>query len=393
MLDALRSSLLFGVIADAGRINTGVLTHAQAIAILWPDVTYDPPDLGIEGNLYQAVRALRKLVGAERIITHEGVGFSLGFDPPRNGGGPLSVDLVDFRAHAKTGRPEDAAQALRLVEGAFLAEIPEARRYRGVADPRERIRDEYADAVIALTGWPLGNARTIVRDFVEAPTGTLLDIVTAADPDDLPDGTLDSRPAWSAFAAQQLAPGGSRSLRTTLTGPLFLHTDAYYRRLNEDPSGRHMESDLRDFIDRLGGKRTSDVRLMLRCTDRYYASVAAHVAPGDRDAFTEHVLLQIDAVWGSDGSRGPDLCCYNTGIGELCVVFDRAVVTSWRSHETREMGYPMIVNRRREVIENRRRRFDEQVDDNTEGQAREVEKLREFVLRIPERATNFSYMH
>lgn len=383
--------LLLGVLTDAYRTNHRLLNRPEVIAALWPSVPYDPPDTSLERSLYQVIFNLRKRIGDDHVETIKGVGFRLALEPP--GAEPLSVDLIDFRARAGLTAQLALQEALDLVRGDFLTEIPAIGKSTGVAGPRQRIRAEYVSIAEALTGWPAASVRTIVDDFVGAPMGTLLDVIGKADPDNLPDGEIRDRPQWSAFARKQLAPGGTRSLRMTLTGPLFLHTDAYYERLNRDPAGPHMEAELRDFLFRNAANDNADIHIIVRCTERYFASVAAHVPPERREAFTELVLGQIDALWGENGDRGPNLCCYNTGISDICAVFDDAVVVSWRSAEIREMGYPMTVNHRPEVIAVRRQRFDDTFAANSDGQQRELEKLREFVREIPTRAAHFPYLH
>jgi DNA-binding winged helix-turn-helix (wHTH) protein len=387
----LRECFLLGALADARSTNLALLRREDVVALLWPGASYDPRDRSLENVLYQAIHQLRQQIGASYVETVPGVGYRLALEPAE--AEPLSVDLLDFRNSAADSTRPALASALGLVRGDFLDEIPDLRRYSQVVEPRLRIRGEYVAAAQALTGWQPANVRTIVDNFVGEPRGTLLDAINGTDPDNLPDGEISERPQWSAFARKQLAPGGTRSLRITLTGPLFLHTDSYYERLNRDPAGPHMESELRDFIFRRAGRKAPDIRLMLRCTDSYFASVAAHVPPDRREAFTDLVLDQIDALWGDADKIGPELCCYNTGISDICAVFDDAVVVSWRTAETKEMGYPMTVNHRPEVISARQRRFDETFADNGEGQRREVEKLRDFVSEIPHRAAHFPYLH
>lgn len=252
-------------------------------------------------------------------------------------------------------RYEDLA-ALLCVTPETVRKGPKAREPRG--GPAHRLMMDLVDGLLSTS--PPNSVRATARD---AGAVTIL-----------PD-----RAAFADFAIRQLAGGETRSLRMTLTGPWLLHTDTHYERMESDRPGRHMERALRDFVRRIGDRRASDVRLILRNSPRYALSAKRYVAASEWDAFVDHVQQGIDEVWGANGGRGPDICCYNTGIASHFAVFDEHALVAYRTREDVRMTYPQLLEHGPAIVAMRREQFDGMFDDNSEGQIRELEKLRDFV--------------
>lgn len=172
----------------------------------------------------------------------------------------------------------------------------------------------------------------------------------------------------------------TKTYRATVVGPLFLHPIWYSERRAERRQLPDYERSVYDFVIRHCATRNSDVRIILRNTARYLAKVDELVKRQERSRFKADVLDRIDEVWG-DGTRGPDLCCHETGHMRVEIIFDGAFIESYRPGPNAPLAGGRLSADIDEIAD-ARARFDEVFDGSSRGQLAEINKLKAFVREL-----------
>lgn len=169
--------------------------------------------------------------------------------------------------------------------------------------------------------------------------------------------------------------------RAVIVGPLFLHPDWVLKRRNASSSTRSYDDKLFRFILANTNERNHDIRLILANRKRYKTKVDKLVLEGEREKFIEDMLAAVDLVWGGEGEKGPDLLCSDVGHFRIDVIFDHAVVSAARLSPDRPLNGGVLSYSKTE-IEFQTETFDQVFDELSEGNAVEVQKLREFIMNL-----------
>jgi hypothetical protein len=173
----------------------------------------------------------------------------------------------------------------------------------------------------------------------------------------------------------------SRSYRASVVGPMFLHPSWYMERRNKKVTYPNYDTVLSQYIKQFAVERTNEIRFMFTKSERYRAKIEAYIEPTERLRFQTDLLEVIDATWGSDGERGPDVCCVHPGFLHIQILFDNAVIITNRPK-------PMIptaggiLSYSHDVIERERGTFDNVFDSCSDGQQAEVDKLRTHIQNL-----------
>jgi len=89
----------------------------------------------------------------------------------------------------------------------------------------------------------------------------------------------------------------------------------------------------------------------------------------------------IDLIWGEKGTKGPDICCVDTGFFNTEVIFHEALIVCNRvgpeSPISGGYGYLDITE-----VETERARFDSVFDTCSRGQQAELSELRRYIKEL-----------
>lgn len=191
---------------------------------------------------------------------------------------------------------------------------------------------------------------------------------------------LHSRSAFISRAAASVKQ--SNSFRAQITGPFFCHPASYFRLKAPDLQYPDLDKAISDKVLSLNG-RTSEIRLIISNSKRYVQKVKERVPNAELKSFFESCLQRVDEIWGEDRLSGPDLCCAYLGSIHIPYIFDRSVLIQHRKTPmTPTEGGDYASDHA--MVEMERNRFDSIFDNNSEGQSKEIFKLKEFFSRLAE---------
>lgn len=170
----------------------------------------------------------------------------------------------------------------------------------------------------------------------------------------------------------------SKSYRAIIVGPIFLHPNWVFERRNKISSTSSYDDKLYEFVMSKSLRRNHNIKIILRNTERYKTKLDKLVLPEERERFKQDVLLAIDALWGMNNEKGPDLVCSNVGHFRIDVIFDNAVVSAARLSDSRPVSGGMLsLSKQDHQVQTQF--FDQVFNELSEGNSIEVNKLREYV--------------
>ncbi len=182
-------------------------------------------------------------------------------------------------------------------------------------------------------------------------------------------------------AALKLLQRPTKAYRASIIGPLFLHPDWYKERRNRKSQLPDYDSALGRHILKYGKERNHDIRLMLTFSDRYRAKISEYIQPNERQRFQEEMLKAVDDLWGENGDCGPDICCVHPGFIHIQMIFDSAVITTYRASQLTPTGGGLFSSSPDAIIRERAQ-FDTIFDTSSQGQSLELAKLHDKIKNI-----------
>lgn len=172
-----------------------------------------------------------------------------------------------------------------------------------------------------------------------------------------------------------------RQYRAVIVGPLFLHPNWVIERRNAMSATTSYDDKLLTFILAHSQKRNHNIRIILANRARYRTKVDKLVLEAERPKFIADMLQAIDLVWGVNAEKGPDLVCSDVGHFRIDVIFDNALVTAARLSPDRPLSGGLLSYSADEV-QAQSELFDQVFDELSGGNAREVQKLKDFVTNL-----------
>ena len=191
---------------------------------------------------------------------------------------------------------------------------------------------------------------------------------------------LKSRAEYLSEASRQLFTTGDEFC-ATYVGPLPLHPDWYFHRRDQTTNLPNMDRPVREYLRAHRGSRIASVRLIFRNSIRYLDKLAETILPAERGQLVEDILREIENLWGSNGDRGPDLCCFDTGFFHIPLLYKQVAISSSRSGE-RKAIQEGILHTDPTYVSWEKRNFNSIFDSSYRGQQKELEALREFVKSL-----------
>jgi hypothetical protein len=140
---------------------------------------------------------------------------------------------------------------------------------------------------------------------------------------------LKSRADYLNEVVSQISTTGEE-LYVSYIGPLCLHPDWYFERRDATTKMPNMDRSIRNFLRTHSSSPSHRIRIIFRNTRRYRDKVNEAVRPTEHKRFISEVLQEIESIWGPDGEKGPDLCCYDPGFFHIQVIFAKAAVSASR---------------------------------------------------------------
>jgi hypothetical protein len=191
---------------------------------------------------------------------------------------------------------------------------------------------------------------------------------------------LQSRRHYVECAMTLLNKTGD-NYRATVVGPLMLHPDWYFERREKSIQLPNYEKRVFQHLCELGSHRLNSVRFIFRNADRYKEKVDAYVYPDERARFIDDVCSSIDTFFGTNGEKGPDVCCVDTGFFLVELIFKDGVLQSRRKSSTTAIDGGTVYYDK-DIIIQERSRFDTAFDSCSKGRQHELNELKQFVQGI-----------
>lgn len=171
------------------------------------------------------------------------------------------------------------------------------------------------------------------------------------------------------------------SFRVAAVGPFFLHPPWYAERRNMRIQIPNIDEPLSGFVFEQCRERSYQIRFIFTLTSRYREKVDEYVEPNERGLFQSHLLEAINLLWGEYGERGPDICCKHSGILHIPMIFDKAVITTYRASEMTPT-VDGIISYAPDVVDRERALFDSFFDGSSRGRKEELEILRNNIRQL-----------
>ena len=175
------------------------------------------------------------------------------------------------------------------------------------------------------------------------------------------------------------------SFRNILTGPLFLSPKWYRERVMANSTHQDFDSIFYSFVkENSRDSVNTNIKLILRNTPRYFAKIQEYLSIDEYNTFFSEVLQRIDELWGTDGSKGPLLCCVDPGYMQLLTISDSVGITTHRLgvNEPTRQGY---ITHDKDEIRKMKDTFDSMFEFNYTSQIEEIEKLKHFIKSLMEK--------
>lgn len=192
--------------------------------------------------------------------------------------------------------------------------------------------------------------------------------------------TLDSRSDYLREIATQLFNTGDH-LCLTYVGPLCLHPDWYFERRDRIVELPNMDRPMREYLRQHSHFRKTTIRIIFRNSSRYFQKVNEIVQSNERMRFIEDVLQEIDNIWGSDGQRGPDVCCLDTGFFHIPVLFKDVAISASRSAPNMPIQKGVLYSDPQYVLWEKQS-FNDIFDMSHRGQQTELDMLKSFISSL-----------
>jgi hypothetical protein len=231
--------------------------------------------------------------------------------------------------------------------------------------------------VLCAVHHTLATSGKLSKNMCHALKGLLLDSFPAS-------GTrvtrIGSRAEYLSAAIGALRETSLR-YRSVYVGPLFAHPTWYHRRRDQISGLPNYDVEVREYIRRVPLRRRSETRFILRNVGRYHAKVDQLVHPQERSRFKRELDAEILAIWQRTGSKGPLVCCVDTGFLRIPLIHDTSCIIGSRDSEANQIqgGY---LFKEQAAVERELTTYDAVFDASYRGQRTEVEALRSFVASL-----------
>lgn len=173
----------------------------------------------------------------------------------------------------------------------------------------------------------------------------------------------------------------NNSYRTMVIGPLFIHPEWYADRRDSYVQIPNFDTIFYQYLLKSTRNRNHDIRIILTNGERYITKVNKYVKKNDRKKFQDDLIKSVYKIWGDSFSRGPDLCCINTGFSDINMIFDDNVITTYRPAPHIPTGGGTLYNNT-EFVHRCRSRFDIIFDASSGGQQNEIKTLIKFIENL-----------
>lgn len=173
----------------------------------------------------------------------------------------------------------------------------------------------------------------------------------------------------------------SKSYRSTIIGPLFLHPESYAKQRNRFVQIPNYDASLQSYIMKYSDIRCHNIRIILTNRDRYRKKIEKYITNSEKGKFQENLLRAVNDVWGENFEKGPDICCANTGFFEISMIYDDQMISTFRAAPQipTEGG---ILYKDEDVVQRFRARFDTIFNGISRGQENEVKSLVSFIKNL-----------
>lgn len=171
------------------------------------------------------------------------------------------------------------------------------------------------------------------------------------------------------------------SYRNLAVGPFLLSPPWYMERHDDVTSVPNFDRELFEFVTSNSAARNSEIRLMFSLSERYVTKINFLVGVDERHRFVDGVLENVGQVFGANYDRGPDICCYHSGYSNIDMIFDDAVISTYRLRPDVPTSSG-VYSHNQNTVSNARMRFDDIFDANSLGQRKEIEKLVLFIKTL-----------
>ena len=169
----------------------------------------------------------------------------------------------------------------------------------------------------------------------------------------------------------------TKTFRGSTVGPLFLRPEWCMERRDRTSQMPNFD---RQLLHLVNSAPAGDIRIVFRNTERFRQKLDVLVPESERARFVHDTLAGIERLWGS-GERGPDLICRDTGHTNIDLIFDAAVLSTFRRHQFSPIEYGYL-SRNQHEIDWAIQRFDSVFDAASRGREIELSQLKAFVVTL-----------
>lgn len=188
---------------------------------------------------------------------------------------------------------------------------------------------------------------------------------------------LENRSAYLEAAIDELQKT-EFTYRSIYVGPLFLHP-LWYHKLRDARFGTpNYDVVVAEYLKNISKARSEQTRIILRNSPRYVEKVKELVPSGMLAKLRDDILAAIETLWGRDASKGPLICCMDTGILRIPLIHDKSCVIAVRSAVLSPINSGYLLTNKDDV-EAEREMYDTLFDESTRGRRIEVSTLATYI--------------